>query len=290
MRNGSKCTLPETVVAGGLRTREGPTRAKGATLQGARVLHVGVPNLDRRGTSGGGGMLRLTLLRLPRLPAARSPPRAAYAVIHAYTAPQESRRYASSFPNSPADPLKPAESTSTTSEDTSSQAQTADTKETEKLGDNTIFYIPPNVESSKEHDPKDSQVEPEKPDGVRGTSGSQPSQPIGAVNIDELKEKLRVWSENAAITIRKRADQYTSSAITTFAQLGRELNKVTGYGEIESLKRQVAEQGPSASLYLYMCLTSAYRGSNKVVEAGGARGEAGARESSPATGKIATRG
>ncbi|TFK48683.1 mitochondrial distribution and morphology family 33, partial [Heliocybe sulcata] len=54
--------------------------------------------------------------------------------------------------------------------------------------------------------------------------------------------RLRVWSENRAITLRKRADEFTASALLTFAQLGGHLNKVTGYDEIEVLKRRVAEQ------------------------------------------------
>ncbi|KAI0793169.1 mitochondrial distribution and morphology family 33, partial [Irpex lacteus] len=61
-----------------------------------------------------------------------------------------------------------------------------------------------------------------------------------------VKERLRTWAENAAVALRGRADQYTSSAIKSFAQLGRELNKVTGYQEIEALKRAVASQGKCA--------------------------------------------
>ncbi len=61
--------------------------------------------------------------------------------------------------------------------------------------------------------------------------------------LEDLKESLRGWTELAATSIRKHADHYTARAATTFAQLGRELNKVTGYGEIEILKRRVVEQG-----------------------------------------------
>ncbi len=67
--------------------------------------------------------------------------------------------------------------------------------------------------------------------------------PVEAVDVEQVKEKLRTWAENAAVALRGRADQYTSSAIKSFAQLGRELNKVTGYQEIEALKRAVASQG-----------------------------------------------
>ncbi|GJE97207.1 hypothetical protein PsYK624_134200 [Phanerochaete sordida] len=72
-----------------------------------------------------------------------------------------------------------------------------------------------------------------------------PDKPVplaNVIDVEQVKEKLRTWAENAVVTVRDRADGYTAAAATTFAQLGRELNKVTGYGEIESLKRQVTEQ------------------------------------------------
>ena len=65
----------------------------------------------------------------------------------------------------------------------------------------------------------------------------------GSGEMEKLKEKLRLWIADAAVAVRGRADQYTASAATTFAQLGRELNKVTGYQEIEILKRAVTAQG-----------------------------------------------
>ena len=77
------------------------------------------------------------------------------------------------------------------------------------------------------------------------STGKKASQLTTAIDVDEVKEKLRSWSENASVALRDRADRYTALAATTFAQLGKELNKVTGYGEIESLKKQVADQGTS---------------------------------------------
>ena len=71
----------------------------------------------------------------------------------------------------------------------------------------------------------------------------------GNNHLEELKESLRGWTETAATTIRKHADHYTARTATTFAQLGRELNKVTGYGEIELLKRRVVEQGQYSIYY-----------------------------------------
>ncbi|KIY43001.1 mitochondrial distribution and morphology family 33, partial [Fistulina hepatica ATCC 64428] len=56
------------------------------------------------------------------------------------------------------------------------------------------------------------------------------------------RHHLREWSEQAAIQARLRADDFTASTKKTFAQLGAELNKVTGYEEIEVLKRRVVDQ------------------------------------------------
>ncbi|KAI8986082.1 Mdm33 family-domain-containing protein [Trametes punicea] len=42
--------------------------------------------------------------------------------------------------------------------------------------------------------------------------------------------------------MRERGDQFTGRVARTFARLGSELNRVTGYEEIEALKRRVVEQ------------------------------------------------
>lgn len=56
------------------------------------------------------------------------------------------------------------------------------------------------------------------------------------------KERLRGWSERTASQLRQQIDQYTASLAVTFSQLGKEINKVTGYGEIEVLKQRVVQQ------------------------------------------------
>ncbi len=61
--------------------------------------------------------------------------------------------------------------------------------------------------------------------------------------LDLVKQRLRSWTERAAITLRVKADDFTASTKTTFSQLGSELNRVTGYDEIEVLKRGIVEQG-----------------------------------------------
>ncbi|KDQ62203.1 hypothetical protein JAAARDRAFT_65992 [Jaapia argillacea MUCL 33604] len=89
-------------------------------------------------------------------------------------------------------------------------------------------------------------------------SVSQAPPPItGSTEQDDLnnaftlamaKDRLRDWSENAAIVIRKRADEFSASAKTRFSQLGFHLNKVTGYDEIEALKRRVVDQEAQISV------------------------------------------
>lgn len=60
--------------------------------------------------------------------------------------------------------------------------------------------------------------------------------------LANAKERLRGWSERTASQLRQQIDQYTASLAVTFSQLGKEINKVTGYGEIEVLKQRVVQQ------------------------------------------------
>ncbi|KAI0770374.1 Mdm33 family-domain-containing protein [Fomes fomentarius] len=64
-------------------------------------------------------------------------------------------------------------------------------------------------------------------------------------NVDQLNDvKIRVkeWSHDTLKDMRQYSDDFTARVARSFAQLGRELNKVTGYEEIEVLKRKVVEQ------------------------------------------------
>ncbi|KAJ7288575.1 Mdm33 family-domain-containing protein [Mycena rebaudengoi] len=64
----------------------------------------------------------------------------------------------------------------------------------------------------------------------------------GTQNPSDIKNRLRQWTDNTAIAVRVRADDFTSTTKTTFSKLGFHLNKMTGYEEIEGLKRRVVEQ------------------------------------------------
>lgn len=64
-----------------------------------------------------------------------------------------------------------------------------------------------------------------------------------SVSADQVKQLLQEWSEKTSSTIREHADTYTVRVAKTFSKLGSELNKATGYEEIETLKKRVVEQG-----------------------------------------------
>lgn len=72
---------------------------------------------------------------------------------------------------------------------------------------------------------------------------------IPPYDLTVVKQRLREWSDQAAITVRTRADEFTTTTKTTLSQLGLHLNKATGYEEIELLKRQVVEQGMPVHLH-----------------------------------------
>ncbi|KAH9942907.1 Mdm33 family-domain-containing protein [Amylocystis lapponica] len=61
-------------------------------------------------------------------------------------------------------------------------------------------------------------------------------------HIAQVRERITKLSENTAIALRERVDRHTANLATTFSHLGKELNRITGYGEIEQLKSRVAEQ------------------------------------------------
>jgi hypothetical protein len=62
---------------------------------------------------------------------------------------------------------------------------------------------------------------------------------------------------DTAIGIRKRADEFTVVSQALFSELGGQLNRATGYGEIELLKKKVEVQGMpfvTNRCYSYWCM------------------------------------
>jgi She9 / Mdm33 family len=64
--------------------------------------------------------------------------------------------------------------------------------------------------------------------------------------IENIQSRVRQWSERNTIALRRRADTLVARLAVSFTRLGGEINKVTGYDEIEELKRQVVSQGTSS--------------------------------------------
>ena len=110
----------------------------------------------------------------------------------------------------------------------------------------------PNRGQSKQED-STSQL-PDHPDVIKTSSSlatesktssesSSESPRLSSRHAEIVKQRIREWAEQGAIVLRNRADGFTATTKATFSQLGSELNRVTGYEEIETLKRNVVEQG-----------------------------------------------
>ncbi|KAJ4470162.1 sensitive to high expression protein 9 [Lentinula aciculospora] len=67
-------------------------------------------------------------------------------------------------------------------------------------------------------------------------------------SLDTLRETLLKWSNDRASQFRRKADDFTGATKARLSGLGAELNKVTGYEEIDALKRQVVEQDTEARI------------------------------------------
>ena len=87
----------------------------------------------------------------------------------------------------------------------------------------------------------------DKPDSWKGLS---------TADLEAVKLRIREWTDQAAINIRERADDFTAQSKATFSQLGAHLNKVTGYEEIEALKREVVQQGLLLIFFCFRALKS----------------------------------
>ncbi|KAF8558372.1 hypothetical protein OG21DRAFT_1366450, partial [Imleria badia] len=61
-------------------------------------------------------------------------------------------------------------------------------------------------------------------------------------DLEAFQSRLREWGVLASSSLRQRANNFSKNATTSFSHLGLHLNRVTGYEEIDALKRQVVEQ------------------------------------------------
>ncbi|KAF8798844.1 hypothetical protein BYT27DRAFT_7176978 [Phlegmacium glaucopus] len=100
----------------------------------------------------------------------------------------------------------------------------------------------PEFSSSQLPDPPDV-VKVSSPSAAEPKIPQSPKSPsLSSYDVEIAKQRIREWTQQAAIVLRNRADDFTATTKATFSQLGSELNRVTGYEEIEALKRDVVEQ------------------------------------------------
>lgn len=83
------------------------------------------------------------------------------------------------------------------------------------------------------------------------TTSSQINSPLNEhpkTPVEKLRETLLQWGNHRASQFRRKADDFSGVTRARLSGLGAELNKVTGYEEIDALKRHVVEQGIVISL------------------------------------------
>ncbi|KAG1776176.1 Mdm33 family-domain-containing protein [Suillus placidus] len=128
----------------------------------------------------------------------------------------------------------------------------------------------PNVQSTSSLSPGpsniDSQAQPHQethanvPEGVRYPPGAGPKvQPADSprqlnsrkstYDLDIIKQRIGDWMALATAgfkqqtdELRQRTDEFTQKTSTKLFQLGSQLNRVTGYEQIDALKQRVVEQ------------------------------------------------
>ena len=97
--------------------------------------------------------------------------------------------------------------------------------------------------------PKPPQAKPVEPSGRK--DGARPDgRYVLSERLQEAASLLRGCITKAAgdtaINVRKRADGFTAVTQALFSELGGQLNRATGYEDIELLKKKVEAQGTSS--------------------------------------------
>ncbi|KAJ7075833.1 Mdm33 family-domain-containing protein [Mycena belliarum] len=116
---------------------------------------------------------------------------------------------------------------------------------TRHISGSTVRHVARTLPPEKE--PEDQQPLAESSSNSPETSSTwppDPAEPVASSSMQpsDLKDRLRKWTGHTAITVRSRADEFTATTKSTLSQLGFQLNRMTGYEEIEALKRRVVEQ------------------------------------------------
>jgi sensitive to high expression protein 9, mitochondrial len=105
-----------------------------------------------------------------------------------------------------------------------------------------------------DNDKADRVVSCRSPSSSQTNAATQSPWPNSYLTLDSVKKLLKQWTETTAVAVRNKADDFTSRTQSTFSELGSQMNRVTGYEEIEALKRQVVLQGASEDV-LQSCTT-----------------------------------
>jgi len=87
--------------------------------------------------------------------------------------------------------------------------------------------------------------------------GAQPDGQFAfSERLQEATSQLRGYITKAAgdtaINVRKRADGFTAVTQALFSELGGQLNRATGYEDIELLKKKVETQGTSSPTHPFL--------------------------------------
>jgi len=80
------------------------------------------------------------------------------------------------------------------------------------------------------------------PDSTISSHSSDPLSNKVDEDTESAQSIIRRWSERNSIALRQYTDNLIARLAVSFTRLGGEINRVTGYDEIEVLKRQVVSQ------------------------------------------------
>lgn len=64
--------------------------------------------------------------------------------------------------------------------------------------------------------------------------------------LTRTREQLRLWGQIQSAALKERTESLSSNASVSLQTVGVKLNEVTGYHEIEALKKQVVDTGECA--------------------------------------------
>ena len=118
---------------------------------------------------------------------------------------------------------------------------------TRTVSSNRLFHSSPRCLNTSQ--PHSTPSKPDKPSKERDNARAN-GEPVLSERVREATSLLRGYITKAggdtAINIRKRADGFTAVTQTLFSELGGQLNRATGYEEIELLKKKVEAQGTTS--------------------------------------------